>query len=150
MSGGSVFLFNKRILRFFRKDGYRWRRNKDGKTAGEAHERLKVGNIEALNCYYAHGEHNPSFQSRSYWMLDSAYEHIVLVHYREITDQVNYELGCQSTIFGRISACHASLIPRKLLRTMLQAEECSPAQVYACHDRDYGVTTVTVPWSVPI
>ncbi|EEF47452.1 calmodulin-binding transcription activator (camta), plants, putative [Ricinus communis] len=45
-----------------------------------------VGNVEALNCYYAHGEQNPNFQRRSYWMLDPAYEHIVLVHYREISE----------------------------------------------------------------
>ncbi|KAI3795277.1 hypothetical protein L1987_37928 [Smallanthus sonchifolius] len=82
---GSLFLFNKRVLRFFRKDGHNWRRKKDGKNVGEAHERLKVGNVEALNCYYAHGEENPNFQRRSYWILDSAMEHIVLVHYRDIT-----------------------------------------------------------------
>ncbi|KAL8218834.1 hypothetical protein R6Q57_022207 [Mikania cordata] len=82
---GSLFLFNKRVLRFFRKDGHSWRRKKDGRTVGEAHERLKVGNVEALNCYYAHGEVNPNFQRRSYWMLDSGMDHIVLVHYRDIT-----------------------------------------------------------------
>ncbi|XP_021999261.1 calmodulin-binding transcription activator 4 isoform X1 [Helianthus annuus] len=82
---GSLFLFNKRVLRFFRKDGHSWRKKKDGKNVGEAHERLKVGNVEALNCYYAHGEENPNFQRRSYWMLDTAMEHIVLVHYRDIT-----------------------------------------------------------------
>lgn len=83
---GSLFLFNKRALRFFRKDGHNWRKKKDGRTVGEAHERLKVGNAEALNCYYAHGEENPNFQRRSYWMLDREHEHIVLVHYREITE----------------------------------------------------------------
>lgn len=41
-TGGSLFLFNRRILRFFRKDGHAWRRKKDGRTVGEAHERLKV------------------------------------------------------------------------------------------------------------
>lgn len=82
---GSLFLFNKRVLRFFRKDGHNWRRKKDGRTVGEAHERLKVGNVEALNCYYAHGEQNPNFQRRSYWMLDPGMDHIVLVHYRDIT-----------------------------------------------------------------
>ncbi|XP_057949607.1 calmodulin-binding transcription activator 4 isoform X2 [Malania oleifera] len=85
-TSGSLFLFNKRVLRFFRKDGHSWRKKKDGRTVGEAHERLKVGNVEALNCYYAHGANNPNFQRRSYWMLDPAYEHIVLVHYREISE----------------------------------------------------------------
>ncbi|KAI3426817.1 uncharacterized protein J3R85_009690 [Psidium guajava] len=85
-SSGSLFLFNKRVLRFFRRDGHNWRKKKDQRTVGEAHERLKVGNVEKLNCYYAHGEDNPTFQRRSYWMLDPACDHIVLVHYRDITE----------------------------------------------------------------
>ncbi|XP_021899629.1 calmodulin-binding transcription activator 4-like [Carica papaya] len=85
-AGGSLYLFNKRVLRFFRKDGHSWRRKKDGRAIAEAHERLKVGNIEALNCYYAHGGQNPNFQRRSFWMLDPSYEHIVLVHYRDISE----------------------------------------------------------------
>ncbi|XP_055825330.1 calmodulin-binding transcription activator 4-like isoform X4 [Solanum dulcamara] len=85
-ASGSMFLFNKRVLRYFRKDGHSWRKKKDGRTVAEAHERLKVGNAEALNCYYAHGEKNSNFQRRSYWILDPAYEHIVLVHYRDITE----------------------------------------------------------------
>ena len=42
LTGGSLFIFNKRVLRYFRKDGYSWRKKKDGRTVGEAHERLKV------------------------------------------------------------------------------------------------------------
>ncbi|KAL2484458.1 Calmodulin-binding transcription activator 4 [Abeliophyllum distichum] len=80
---GSLYLFNKRVLKNFRKDGHSWRRRRDQRTLAEGHERLKVGNAEALNCYYAHGQQNPSFRRRSYWMLDLAYEHIVLVHYRD-------------------------------------------------------------------
>ncbi|KAJ8648940.1 hypothetical protein MRB53_001963 [Persea americana] len=87
---GSLFLFNRRVLRFFRKDGVSWRKKKDGKTVGEAHERLKVGDVDALNCYYAHGEQNPNFQRRCYWILDPTCDHIVLVHYREITDGKTY------------------------------------------------------------
>lgn len=41
-TGGSLFLFNRRVLRFFRKDGYVWRKKRDGRTISEAHERLKV------------------------------------------------------------------------------------------------------------
>ncbi|XP_020246934.1 calmodulin-binding transcription activator 2-like [Asparagus officinalis] len=39
---GSVFLYNRRVLRYFRKDGHSWRKKKDGRNVGEAHERLKV------------------------------------------------------------------------------------------------------------
>ncbi|XP_047062357.1 calmodulin-binding transcription activator 4-like [Lolium rigidum] len=83
---GSLFLYNRRVNRFFRRDGYAWRRKKDGRTVGEAHERLKVGNIDALSCYYAHGEQNPSFQRRCFWMLEPAYDHIVLVQYLEVAE----------------------------------------------------------------
>ncbi|KAF3785364.1 Calmodulin-binding transcription activator 4 [Nymphaea thermarum] len=100
---GSLFLFNRRILRFFRKDGYNWRKKRDGRTVGEAHERLKVGNVDALNCYYAHGEDNPNFQRRSYWMLDGAYEHIVLVHYREVSE-VRTSSGSISSMVSEVSS----------------------------------------------
>ncbi|OEL34919.1 Calmodulin-binding transcription activator 4 [Dichanthelium oligosanthes] len=83
---GSWFLFNRRVLRYFRNDGFEWQKKKNGKTINEAHERLKVDNMEALNCYYARGGNNPTFQRRIYWMLDPAYEHIVLVHYRDVLE----------------------------------------------------------------
>ncbi|CAF2062454.1 unnamed protein product, partial [Brassica napus] len=86
-TSGSLCLFNKRVLKFFRKDGHHWRKKRDGRAIAEAHERLKVGNVEALNCYYAHGEHDPSFQRRIFWMLDLEYDHIVLVHYRDVSDK---------------------------------------------------------------
>ncbi|CAG7908429.1 unnamed protein product [Brassica rapa] len=34
----------------------------------EAHEKLKVGSIDVLHCYYAHGEDNENFQRRCYSM----------------------------------------------------------------------------------
>ncbi|XP_050205154.1 calmodulin-binding transcription activator 3 isoform X2 [Mercurialis annua] len=83
-TGGSLFLFDRKVLRYFRKDGHTWRKKKDGKTVKEAHERLKSGSIDVLHCYYAHGEQNESFQRRSYWMLEEELSHIVLVHYREV------------------------------------------------------------------
>ncbi|URE33972.1 leucine rich repeat domain containing protein [Musa troglodytarum] len=67
---GSIFLFDRKVLRYFRKDGHNWRKKKDGKTVKEAHERLKVGSVDMLHCYYAHGEENEKFQRRSYWMLE--------------------------------------------------------------------------------
>lgn len=42
LSGGSLFLFDRKVLRYFRKDGHKWRKKKDGKTVKEAHEKLKV------------------------------------------------------------------------------------------------------------
>ena len=41
----SLFLSDRKVLRYFRKDGHNWRKKKDGKTVKEAHEKLKVNNI---------------------------------------------------------------------------------------------------------
>ncbi|CAI0473565.1 unnamed protein product [Linum tenue] len=75
---GSLFLFDRKVMRYFRKDGHNWRKK-------EAHERLKSGSIDVLHCYYAHGEGNENFQRRTYWMLEEKLSRIVLVHYREVT-----------------------------------------------------------------
>ncbi|KAL2937283.1 Calmodulin-binding transcription activator 1 [Bienertia sinuspersici] len=83
-SSGSLFLFDRKVLRYFRKDGHNWRKKKDGKTVKEAHEKLKVGSVDVLHCYYAHGEDNECFQRRSYWLLEEEFMHIVFVHYLEV------------------------------------------------------------------
>ncbi|XP_017974984.1 PREDICTED: calmodulin-binding transcription activator 5 [Theobroma cacao] len=80
---GIIVLFDRKMLRNFRKDGHNWKKKKDGKTVKEAHEHLKVGNEERIHVYYAHGQDNPTFVRRCYWLLDKTLEHIVLVHYRE-------------------------------------------------------------------
>ncbi|TYH53192.1 hypothetical protein ES332_D09G081800v1 [Gossypium tomentosum] len=80
---GTIVFFDRKMLRNFRKDGHNWKKKKDGKTVKEAHEHLKVGNEERIHVYYAHGQDNPTFVRRCYWLLDKSLEHIVLVHYRE-------------------------------------------------------------------
>ncbi|XP_008223475.1 PREDICTED: calmodulin-binding transcription activator 2-like [Prunus mume] len=94
---GSLFLFDRKALRYFRKDGHRWRKKKDGKTVKEAHEKLKAGSVDVLHCYYAHGEDNSNFQRRSYWMLDMHLQHIVLVHYRNVGEAYQSGVPCLLT-----------------------------------------------------
>nr|XP_009798948.1 PREDICTED: calmodulin-binding transcription activator 2-like isoform X2 [Nicotiana sylvestris] len=94
---GSVFLFDRKVLRYFRKDGHNWRKKKDGKTVKEAHEKLKVGSIDVLHCYYAHGEEDDNFQRRSYWMLEQDLMHIVFVHYLEVKGN-KANVGCVRSI----------------------------------------------------
>ncbi|CAH9095023.1 unnamed protein product [Cuscuta epithymum] len=94
---GSLFLFDRKVLRYFRKDGHNWRKKKDGKTVKEAHEKLKAGSIDVLHCYYAHGEENENFQRRSYWLLEEERSNIVLVHYREVKgSRMNYSRARES------------------------------------------------------
>ncbi|KAK7280863.1 hypothetical protein RIF29_08402 [Crotalaria pallida] len=131
---GSLFLFNRRVMRFFRRDGYNWRKKKDGKTVGEAHERLKVGNQEILNCYYAHGEENRTFQRRSYWMLDPAYEHIVLVHYRETSEEKSSSGPVTQLTPGSshlFSQSHSSYTTQNPLTTSVIVDSCEPNQNFS-------------------
>ncbi len=83
---GSIYLFDRSIVRYFRKEGYNWRKKKDGKTVREAHERVKTGSGDVLRCRYAHGENDSGLQRRYYWIHDPALENIVLVHYRNDLD----------------------------------------------------------------
>ncbi|KAJ0613282.1 putative transcription factor CG1-CAMTA family [Helianthus annuus] len=68
-SSGTIVLFDRKMLRNFRKDGHNWKKKKDGKTVKEAHEHLKVGNNERIHVYYAHGEDRITFVRRCYWLL---------------------------------------------------------------------------------
>ena len=61
----------------------------------ETHEKLKVGNVELLNCYYAHAAENNRFQRRCYWLLDSD-EGVVLVHYLDTTTVVGGRGGAKA------------------------------------------------------
>lgn len=47
-TGGHLYLFDRRSVRFFRKDGHNWRKKADGKTVRETHEKLKVPSAPAL------------------------------------------------------------------------------------------------------
>ncbi|KAJ0081849.1 hypothetical protein Patl1_12388 [Pistacia atlantica] len=85
-SSGSIFLFDRKVVRYFRNDGHKWRKKKDGKKVKESHEKLRVGSVNELQCYYAHGEDNKNFQRRSYWMLQEELSNIVLVHYRDVKE----------------------------------------------------------------
>ncbi|KAK9807768.1 hypothetical protein WJX72_008671 [[Myrmecia] bisecta] len=79
-AGGTLYLFNRKTNRFFRRDQHVWRKKADGKTVRETHEKLKVGNKDMLNCYYAHAESLDNLQRRCYWLLEGD-DNIVLVHY---------------------------------------------------------------------
>ncbi|XP_042751940.1 calmodulin-binding transcription activator 5 isoform X2 [Lactuca sativa] len=72
---GTIVLFDRKMLRNFRRDGHNWKKKKDGKTVKEAHEHLKVGNDERIHVYYAHGEDQSTLVRRCYWLLDK-YEEI--------------------------------------------------------------------------
>nr|CAB3457979.1 unnamed protein product [Digitaria exilis] len=84
---GTVVLYDRKVVRNFRKDGHNWKKKKDGKTVQEAHEKLKIGNEEKVHVYYARGEDDPNFFRRCYWLLDKELERIVLVHYRQTSEE---------------------------------------------------------------
>ncbi|GLT56237.1 hypothetical protein SLA2020_292960 [Shorea laevis] len=83
--GGSLFLFDKKVQKHYRNDGYNWKKKKDGKTLSEGHRKYEVKGHGKLNCYYAYVEGKRNFLRRCYWMPERDFSHIVLVHYLEET-----------------------------------------------------------------
>ncbi|KAJ0097257.1 hypothetical protein Patl1_27213 [Pistacia atlantica] len=81
---GSFFAIKKHMMRDFKKDGHNWTKKKDGKLVQASYERLKVGNVEMVQCIYVHGQDNGNFQRRIYWMLDQEPLDIALFHYLEV------------------------------------------------------------------
>lgn len=41
LAGGTLFLFDRHSVRYFRKDGHSWRKKTDGRSVRETHEKLK-------------------------------------------------------------------------------------------------------------
>ena len=54
VTGGTIVLFDRKMLRNFRKDGHNWKKKKDGKTVKEAHGHLKVRFSQFLICCMQH------------------------------------------------------------------------------------------------
>lgn len=53
--GGTIILYDRKMLRNFRKDGHNWKKKKDGKTVKEAHEHLKVRHcLECMKLWLSH------------------------------------------------------------------------------------------------
>uniref|UniRef100_A0A0D9WYY6 CG-1 domain-containing protein n=1 Tax=Leersia perrieri TaxID=77586 RepID=A0A0D9WYY6_9ORYZ len=46
---GTVVLYDRKVVRNFRKDGHSWKKKKDGRTVQEAHEKLKENAMAAPN-----------------------------------------------------------------------------------------------------
>ncbi|KAG7539148.1 Ankyrin repeat [Arabidopsis suecica] len=124
---GSLFLFDRKVLRYFRKDGHNWRKKKDGKTVKEAHEKLKVGSIDVLHCYYAHGEDNENFQRRCYWMLEQDLMHIVFVHYLEVKGNRMSTSGTKENHSNSLSGTGSVNVDSTATRSSILSPLCEDA-----------------------
>ncbi|XP_037089641.1 calmodulin-binding transcription activator 2-like, partial [Pollicipes pollicipes] len=80
-SSGSLMLYSRKKVRY-RRDGYCWKKRKDGKTTREDHMKLKVQGIECIYGCYVHSAILPTFHRRCYWLLQNP--DIVLVHYLNV------------------------------------------------------------------
>ncbi|XP_043226084.1 calmodulin-binding transcription activator 1-like [Amphibalanus amphitrite] len=78
---GSLMLYSRKKVRY-RRDGYCWKKRKDGKTTREDHMKLKVQGIECIYGCYVHSAILPTFHRRCYWLLQNP--DIVLVHYLNV------------------------------------------------------------------
>ncbi|XP_074029388.1 calmodulin-binding transcription activator isoform X5 [Leptinotarsa decemlineata] len=79
---GSMLLYSRKKVRY-RRDGYCWKKRKDGKTTREDHMKLKVQGTECIYGCYVHSAILPTFHRRCYWLLQVNPD-IVLVHYLNV------------------------------------------------------------------
>lgn len=63
-----MLLYSRKQVRY-RRDGYCWKKRKDGKTTREDHMKLKVQGIECIYGCYVHSAILPTFHRRCYWLL---------------------------------------------------------------------------------
>lgn len=75
MTGGTIVLFDRKMLRNFRKDGHNWKKKKDGKTVKEAHEHLKVSVL-----FYWELFHNN--KKKSWWRPQICF-HSLRIHFSD-------------------------------------------------------------------
>jgi len=147
---GSLYLFNKRLVKF-RKDGVNWRKQKDGKTVRESHEKLKVGGVKVLSCCYTRSAENPAFQRRIYWLLDGD-PTTVLVHYLLLDREAAKEEGFleqsedvePSFQYSRRSSIYLDNDNNE------DDREDSPASDSGDEDGDYGVNNSRSPSFNPL
>ncbi|XP_052635555.1 LOW QUALITY PROTEIN: calmodulin-binding transcription activator 2 [Harpia harpyja] len=105
---GSVILYNRKKVKY-RKDGYCWKKRKDGKTTREDHMKLKVQGVECLYGCYVHSSIVPTFHRRCYWLLQNP--DIVLVHYLNVPAMEECSRPCAPPLF-----CAATADPREWLK----------------------------------
>lgn len=65
---GSIMLYSRKSVRY-RRDGYCWKKRKDGKTTREDHMKLKVQGTECIYGCYVHSAILATFHRRCYWLL---------------------------------------------------------------------------------
>lgn len=78
---GSVFLFDRRRCKNFKKDGFSWKRRKTGGANSVREDRmyLKINGVDKIYGCYSHSSIVSTFHRRCYWLLDKP--DLVLVHY---------------------------------------------------------------------
>ncbi|CAN9509406.1 unnamed protein product [Ophioblennius macclurei] len=101
---GSIVLYNRKKVKY-RKDGYCWKKRKDGKTTREDHMKLKVQGMECLYGCYVHSSIVPTFHRRCYWLLQNP--DIVLVHYLNVPSLE--DSGKCSPLLSAVADRHDSL-----------------------------------------
>lgn len=60
---GSIILYNRKKVKY-RKDGYSWKKRKDGKTTREDHMKLKVQGMEVSTAHAGQKLHIISWNKR--------------------------------------------------------------------------------------
>jgi hypothetical protein len=98
-NNGSIFLFDRRVVKNFKKDSFMWKRRKTGGTNSVREDRmyLKVNGMDCIYGCYSHSSIMSTFHRRCYWLVEKP--DIVLVHYLQTPNSetgecsINLNLG---------------------------------------------------------
>eukprot|EP00698_Gefionella_okellyi_P015298 TRINITY_DN4316_c0_g2_i1.p1 TRINITY_DN4316_c0_g2~~TRINITY_DN4316_c0_g2_i1.p1 ORF type:complete len:632 (-),score=128.95 TRINITY_DN4316_c0_g2_i1:552-2447(-) len=126
---GSVFLYDKSVVKHFRKDGHDWQKRPGGGSVREGHENLKINGVIRLVACYAHGASNPTFHRRVYWLLNNP--RLVLVHYfddHNNDNPIDRTLATQEHNY-RLSAARAEFASQQHQQQQQQQQQ---------HQQDFG------------
>lgn len=102
---GSVFLFDRRRCKSFKKDAYVWKRRKTGGANSVREDRmcLKINGIACIYGCYSHSSLMSTFHRRCYWLLDKP--DLVLVHYLQTPDLETGEcvINVSNSLFSTVT-----------------------------------------------
>lgn len=93
-----MLLYSRKKVRY-RRDGYCWKKRKDGKTTREDHMKLKVQGTECIYGCYVHSAILPTFHRRCYWLLQVSASS---VESREMLRALDSDESNTNTAFERI------------------------------------------------
>jgi hypothetical protein len=105
-NNGSVFFYDRRVVKNFKKDGFVWKRRKTGGINSVREDRmyLKVNGVDSIYGCYSHSSIMSTFHRRCYWLVEKP--DIVLVHYLQTPNTETSECSISINANNIVPGCN--------------------------------------------